>query len=89
MGGGARPALARLYRLWEDSGACAMCGTYQGCHREWDSIDAFQRLYSRSHALRAIRLEWPDYTRHQVRAVRDAYAEARRLHRPLPGREAR
>ena len=33
--------------------------------------------------------DYPDRSREQMAAIAPAYAEARRLHRPLPGREPR
>jgi hypothetical protein len=80
-----RPALARLYRLWSDRGPCGACNFPQARHREWDSLDCDLR---RRRTALALAREY-GWTVAQIRAVAPAYAEARRLHRPLPGREAR
>lgn len=81
-----RPALTRLYALWPDAGPCGICGCGEALHREWDAIEG--RLAS-SEKMGSLREEFPGRSRDQIAAVAAAYDEARRLHRPLPGREPR
>jgi hypothetical protein len=86
-----RPALARLYRLWSDRGPCGICGVYQGCRQEWDEIAQRLRRADRYAVVGVMATLRREYRRTlaQIVAVGAAYAEARRLHAPLPGREPR
>lgn len=66
------------------TGPCGICGGPDSRHRLWDALDARGRSVDGPEGTAA------DYgiPASDVRLVMEAYADARRRHRPLPGRAA-
>ena len=74
--------LARLDALEPYRGPCGICGGPDQRHRLWDAVEEAHRLKG----IEWVRKDWTDLSLVQVRTLRAAYDEARRLHAPLPGR---
>lgn len=77
-------ALDRLMAKAVKQGPCFLCGeTALARHRTWDAIDADLQAGARELTIArnyVVKVQ-------EVRDVREAYAEARRRKRPLPGRQ--
>lgn len=79
-------AEARLLALAKPQGRCMFHPTHAHArHRLWDAIDCSLRMDGWSAQKVADNY---GVTVQEVLDVREAYARARRLHRPLPGRLA-
>jgi len=74
--------LARLDRRWPRRGPCGICGGPDARHRLWDAIETSIRV----DGIANVRQNWPGTSGRDATLLRSAYAEARRLHVPLPGR---
>ncbi len=79
--------LARLDARFPKRGPCGICGGPDARHRLWDSIETTARLEGIQVALAEYDLSWlrPRARALAVQLLLDAYREARRTHRPLPG----
>lgn len=74
--------LVALDHIFPPRGPCGICGGPDARHRLWDVAEGQARTSDGPEG--AARWLWlPEM---DVRALVDAFAHARRLHRPLPGR---
>jgi len=74
--------LSRLERLRPPYGPCGICGGPDARHRMWDAMEGQSRT---SDGITGTAIDLC-VTKSEIRAVRAAYDEARRLHVRLPGR---
>lgn len=76
-----------LLRIGRKQGPCLICGRsgHLARHRLWDALDSTLRAGESESAVG----RWYAVPVAEVRCVREAYAEARRAHRVLPGRAER
>ena len=76
-----RPRPAAMDARWPYRGECGICGGPDARHRLWDAVDTSGRMDGVKRAASDYGMSVAD-----VRLVMDEFAEARRQHRPLPGR---